>query len=148
MFGFKKRITPEEFGCTVNQWANEFLAVDACRSLATLFDGWLSSGIGQQFLGRNGISVAKQMLYLHLFTHCAVQAASTQFSQDTGRAITQGAIESFANTPEGYNFGTTYMTLEAVYRGRHKFDPSIERLSNPDYYWPLLPYPNAETPNT
>jgi hypothetical protein len=52
-------------------------------------------------------------------------------------------MTGFIKTPASYDFGTTYNALEAVYRGRHKFDPKIERLNNPNYHWPLLPYPDA-----
>lgn len=119
---------------------------DAAVSLAVLFDdfwGRDKSETGVQYLERHGIPASKTNLYIRLFAHCSVQAASTQFSQGTGRAITQGAMTGFAKTPEGYNFGTIYNALEAVYRGQHKFDPRIEALTNPDYYWPFLPYPNA-----
>jgi hypothetical protein len=119
---------------------------DAGVSLALLFDDFWdrdTSEKGEQYLARHGIPSSKTNLYVRLFIHCAVQAASTQFSQDTGRAITRGAMTGYKKTPEGYDFGTTYNALEAVYRGRHKFDPRIERLNNPNYHWPFLPYPNA-----
>jgi hypothetical protein len=96
-----------------------------------------------QYLERHGIPASKTNLYIRLFAHCAIQAASTQLSQDTGRAVTRGAMTGFQKTPEGYNFEITYSALEAVYRGRHKFDPRIEPLNNPNYHWPFLPYPSA-----
>jgi hypothetical protein len=147
MFGlFKKKISPEEFGRTATSWANEFLVNDAAVSLGRLFDDFSdrdTSLTGVQYLERHGIPASKTNLYIRLFAHCAVQAASTQFSQETGQAITRGAMTGFKITPEGYDFGTTYNALEAVYRGRHKFDPWIEPLNNPKYQWPFLPYPNA-----
>jgi hypothetical protein len=147
MFGlFKKKITPEEYGRIATSWGNEFLVNDAAVSLARLFDDFWDrdkSETGVQYLERQGIPASKTNLYISLFAHCAIQAASTQFSQHTGRAITQGAMTGFTKTPEGYDFGTTYNALEAVYRGRHKFDPRIEPLNNPNYYWRFLPYPNA-----
>ena len=147
MFGlFKKKISPEEFGRTVVSWGNEFLVNDAAVSLARLFDDFWDRDTtekGAQFLERHGIPASKQNLYIRLFAHCAVQAASTQFSQETGKEIAWGAMTNFAKAPEGYDFGTTYTALEAVYRGRHKFDRRIEPLSNPNYEWPFLPHPNA-----
>jgi len=147
MFGlFKTKISPEEFGRTATSWGNEFLVNDAALSLGRLFEDFFdrdTSLTGAQYLARHGIPEPKTNLYIRLFAHCAVQAASTQFSQDTGRAITQGAMTGFKKTPEGYDFGTTYNALEAVYRGHHKFDRRIEPLSNPNYHWPFLPYPNA-----
>jgi hypothetical protein len=52
-------------------------------------------------------------------------------------------MTGFIKTPEGYDFERIYNALEAVYRGRHKFDRRIEALNNPNYHWPFLPYPNA-----
>jgi hypothetical protein len=147
MFGlFKKKISPEEFGRIVVSWGNEFLVNDAAVSLARLFDDFWDRDTtekGAQFLERHGIPAPRQNLYIRLFAHCAVQAASTQFSQETGQAITRAAMAGFAKSPEGYDFAKTYTALEAVYRGRHKFDRRIEPLSNPNYVWPFLPYPNA-----
>ena len=143
---FKKKISPEEFGRTATSWANEFLVNDAAVSLGRLFDDFWdrdTSLTGVQYLERHGIPASKTNLYIRLFAHCAIQAASTQCSLDTGRAMTMGAMTGFTKTPEGYDFETTYNALEAVYRGRHKFDPRIEPLSNPNYAWPFLPYPNA-----
>jgi hypothetical protein len=147
MFGlFKQKITPEEFGRTATRWANEFLVNDAAVSLGRLFDDFWDrdkSETGEQYLERHGIPASKANLYIRLFAHCAIQAASTQFNQDTGRAITRGAMTGFKKAPEGYDFETTYNALEAVYHGRHKFDPRIEPLSNPNYEWSFLPYPKA-----
>jgi hypothetical protein len=147
MFGlFKTKIAPEEFGHYATKWANEFLANDAAVSLALLFDGFFNrdtSLSGVQYLEHHGIPASKTNLYIRLFTHCSVQAASTQFSQDTGRAITQGAMKGFIKTPEGYDFEGTFNALETVYRERHEFDPRIERLNNPNYHWPFLPNPRA-----
>jgi hypothetical protein len=147
MFGlFKKKITPEEFGRTATSWANEFLVNDAAVSLGRLFDDFWdrdTSLTGVQYLERHGIPASKTNLYIRLFAHCSIQAASTQFSQDMGRAITRGAMMGFAKMPEGYDFETNYDALEAVYCGRHKFSQRIELLSNPNYEWPFLPYPNA-----
>jgi len=147
MFGlFKKKITAEEFGRTATRWANEFLVNDAAASLGRLFDDFWdrdTSLTGVQYLERHGIPASKTNLYIRLFAHCAIQAASTQFDQDTGRAITRGAMTGFTKTPEGYDFETNYNALEAIYRGRHKFDPRIEPLSNPNYEWRFLPCPKA-----
>ena len=147
MFGlFKHKITPEKFGVTVVDWANEFLVMDAAVSLGLLFDDFFdrdTSLTGVQYLERHGIPASKTGLYIRLFAHCAIQAAATQFSHDTGRAITRGAVMAYKKMPEGYDFDTNYNALEAVYRGRHKFEPRIERLNNPKYHWPFLPFPNA-----
>jgi len=147
MFGlFKKKITPDEFGRVVVSWANEFFVNDAGLSLAHLFDDFWDDNRpdkGEQFLERMGIPAPKTNLYIRLFSHCAIHAASTQFSQEAGKAMTRGAMSNYAKTPAGYDFETTYNALEAVYRGRHKFDHGIEALSNPKFDFPFLPNPNA-----
>jgi hypothetical protein len=145
---FKKKIAPEEFGRTVLAWSNEFLVNDAAVSLAQLFDDFLDRDRdrlekGEQFLERHGIPASKQNLYIRVFAHCAIHAASTKFSQEVGKAIALGAMTGFAKTPTGYDFEATYNALEAVYRGRHKFDRTIEALSNPGFDFSILPYPNA-----
>ena len=48
-----------------------------------------------------------------------------------------------AKMQKGYNFETSYNALEAIYRGRHRFDPRIDALSNPKFDFPFLPNPNA-----
>ena len=147
MFGlFKKKISPEEFGRTVVSWANEFLVNDAAVSLGRLFDDFWdrdTSLTGVEYLERHGIPASKTNLYIRLFAHCAIQAASTQFSRDMRQAIARGAMTGFAKTPEGYDFEKIWYALEMIYHGRHKFDPRIGPLSNPKYDWPFLPYPNA-----
>jgi len=147
MFGFfKQKITPEELGHTATKWANEFLVNDAAVSLGLLFDDFWDrdkSLTPAQYLERHGIPPSKTHLYIRTFAHCSVQAASTQFNQDTGLAVTRGAMTSFKETPQGYDFETTYNALEAVYRGQRHFHPSIEALNNPNYHWPILPNPKA-----
>jgi hypothetical protein len=143
---FKKKITPEEFGRTALKLSNEFLVNDAAVSLGLLFDDFWDrdkAEQGEQFLERHGIPAPKQNLYIRTFAHCAVHAASTKFSQEVGKAIALGAMTGYAKTPAGYNFEATCGALEAVYRGRHKFDRRIEVLSNPGFDFTILPYPNA-----
>jgi hypothetical protein len=147
MFGFfKQKITPEELGHTATKWANEFLVNDAAVSLGILFDDFFDrdkSLTPAQYLECHGIPPAKTHLYIRTFAHCSVQAASTQFNQGTGRAVTRGAMAGFKETPHGYDFETTYNALEKIYRGHHHFQPKIEALDNPSYHWPILPNPKA-----
>lgn len=147
MFGlFKQKITPEEFGFTATKWANDFLVQDAAVSLGTLFDDFWDrdqSLTPAQYLERHGIPPSKTHLYIRTFAHCSVQAASTQLDQDMGRAVTRGAMTGFKETPQGYDFETTYDALDTLYRGCHHFPPRIEALDRPDYYWPILPNPKA-----
>jgi hypothetical protein len=99
MFGlFKKKISLEEFGRTVISWGNELLVNDAALSLARLFDDFWDRDTtekGAQFLERHGIPASNQNLYIRLFSHCAVQAASTQFSQEAGKSNRVGRDDKF-----------------------------------------------------
>jgi hypothetical protein len=56
--------------------------------------------------------------------------------------MTQGAISAFTSKPDGYDFGKTYTTLEAAYRGQHKFDWRVEPLNNLGAQFNWLPNPN------
>lgn len=118
MFGlFKKKATPGEMGYGVLHYTAEFLAADAGQSLGMRFDGYDASGGWANSLERKGITVPTQKLYFRLFTHCAIQAACTQFDEAMRRAITQGAMESFTEKLDGYSFETTYTTLRQSIAG-------------------------------
>jgi hypothetical protein len=143
---FKKKITPDEFGRAAASWANEFLVNDGAVSLARLFDDFWDDNRpdnGEQFLDRMGIPPPKTNLYIRLFSHCAIHAASTQFGQEVGKAITRGAMSNYVKTPAGYDFETTYSALDAIYSGRLRFDPRIDALNNPGFDFPVLPNPNS-----
>ena len=57
--------------------------------------------------------------------------------------MTQGAMAAFVDKLDGYDFELTYTTLEAVYRGQHKFDRRVEPLSNLKAQIHFLPNPNV-----
>jgi hypothetical protein len=78
---FKEKVTPSAFGQIIVQWANDFFAADALRSLAMRFEDWDGSRGWGGFLESKGVSVATMKLYGRLYAHCAVQAACTQFTQ-------------------------------------------------------------------
>jgi hypothetical protein len=148
MFGlFKKHLKPEELGAGIVQYAHEFLAADANRSLGLMYDDWDGSKGWAKFLESKGMPRAMLQLHYRLFTHCSVQAASSQFSRNIGRAITQGAVVSFAGNVTGYNFESTYNSLEHIYCGQHRFDGRIERLSNGGLQMPGFHMPNIAVLN-
>lgn len=149
VFGlFKKKATPEEFGHAVFHLASDFLASDAGRSLGMRFENWDGSDGWSNFLTRKGMPMAAQKLHYRLFSHCAVQAVCTQFDAGTSKGITRGAtVTAFSSAPDGYNFETTYATLEAAYRGQHKFDRRVEPLSNVDAHINFLPNQNVGVVN-
>jgi hypothetical protein len=141
---FKKKVTPEEFGQAITHLVKGPLSSDALRSLGTRFEDFDASSGWAVFLERKGVSRSVQSLYCVLFIHCAIQAACTQFDEATRHVIVHGAtIDSFASTPDGYDFQEIYEELEAIYRGRLKFDQRLEPLSNSDFQFPYLPNPNA-----
>ncbi len=152
MFGlFKQKVTPTEFGQAILYLVEEFLASDAGRSLGMRFPNWLDRADASEgwspFLERNGVSVSIQKLNFILYTHCAIQAACTQFEEEVRREVTQGAIECFKKNIIGYDFKTTYNTLEAAYKGQHKFDQRIQPLSNPGATINFLPDPKVGVVN-
>ena len=52
-------------------------------------------------------------------------------------------MAGFKNKIDGYDFETTYETLDAAYRGEHEFGPRLEPLSNFDAQLNFLPNPNV-----
>lgn len=141
---FKKKVTPGEFGHAALHLAGEFLFADAGRSLAMRFEDFDGSKGWTNFLERQGVPIPAQRLYNRLFAHCAFQAACTGFNYSTSRDVTEGAaIASFADKPDGYDFGTTYNTLQSAYHGHHTFDTRVVLLSNFHAQLDNLRLPNA-----
>jgi hypothetical protein len=143
---FKKKITSDEFGRLTASWANEFLVNDGAVSLSRFFDEFYDKDRerdGEQFLDRMGVPPPKTNLYIRLFSHCAIQAASTQFGRKVGKAITMGAMSNYVKTPTGYDFESTYSALDAIYSGRHRFGVEYDALSNPGFDFPVLPNPDS-----
>ena len=119
---FKKKVTPNEFGQVIVQWSADFLASDAGRSSGMHFDNYDASDGWGKFLERRGMPHSLLRLHFMLYTHCALQAASTEFDEGKRRGITQGAISGALQVkPDGYDFDAMYITLEAVYRGHHNW---------------------------
>lgn len=133
MFGlFKKPITASQFGEGIAQYTHEFLSGDSARALGMSFEDFDGSRGWAPFLEKKGIGLPFQKLHYRLWTHCAVQAVCTQFEQQIGRVITRGAMEAFSEKIAGYDFDSTYDTLEGRYTGKQTFDPKIEALDAPD----------------
>jgi hypothetical protein len=148
MFGlFKQKVNAKDFGYCIVDVEREIIAVEAGRSLGMRFDDFDATDGWSKFLEYKGMSIPIQKLHFRLFMHCGVQAAGTQFEANTRRAITQGAIAGFANKPDGYDFETTYATLEAIYGGQHKFDQRVASLSNRGSQIHFLPNGNAGVSN-
>lgn len=139
---FKKRATPDEFGHAVLYLAVDWLEADAGQSLGMRFENFDGSEGWGKFLESQGISIPTQKLYFRHFAHCALQAASTQFDEATGRGITQGAMTGFKSKIDGYDFETAYRTLAAAYRGEHEFAPRVEALQA-TFEIPFLPDPDV-----
>lgn len=145
MFGlFKKQITPQEFGHALFEWTWEFLSTDCGRAIGmAMFNDFDARGGIANFLTGKGIPLEKQKLHFRLYTHCTIQAACTPLSEPMRRAITGGAITGGFKSSPDYDFEKTYTTLEAAYRGQHKFDARVEQLKNLDAQLAFLPNPNA-----
>jgi hypothetical protein len=61
--------------------------------------------------------------------------------------VALGEMNGFASHIEGYDFDSTYETLNAAYQGRHRFSPLVESLSNSEARQTFLRYPNASVVN-
>lgn len=145
MFGlFKKQATLEECGYGIFHLAFDPLSSDCCRSLGARFQDFDARGGISKFLESKSVPIEEQKLYFRLFTHCAVQAVCTQFNEGKRRSITRGAITNgFPTKIDEYDFETTYGTLEATFRGQHRFGPAVEPLNNPSAQISWLPNSNV-----
>jgi hypothetical protein len=137
---FKKTLTPEQLGNYVAKSANDLLAREAGKSLGMTFDNCDASDGPWNFL----IRTEALSLYYILFAHSSVQAAATDFDTDRRKRITRGAADGALQVaPKGYDFTSTYNSLEDIYRGAYTFDRRLEPLSNPDTQFDYLPNPNV-----
>lgn len=144
MFGlFKKKVSAAEFGQGVMHLSHETIASDAGRALGTRFDDFDASNGWAKFLEQRGVSLPLQKLHFRLYAHCALQAAATQFGEQTARDLTSGAMSGFTCGIEGYDFEPIYRTLANAYRGEHTFSPHVDVLCNPEAQMTFLPNPNA-----
>jgi hypothetical protein len=145
MFGlFKKQITPDEFGHALFEWTWEFLSTDSGRALGSaMFDDFNASAGIANFLQGKGIPLETLKLHFLLYTHATVQATCTPMDERTRRAVTRGVIRGGFKDRSDYDFQKTYSTLEAAYRGQHKFDSEVQSLSNPDARVAFLPNPSV-----
>ena len=137
---FKKKASPEDFGYSVLALADNWLLADAGQSLALRFDDFDASMGWPTFLERKGVTAPLGKFYARLYSHCAIQGTCTQFDAHTRRAMTQGAISAYRNKQEGYDFESTFSTLEAAYHGKHRFGGSIDALSNDGARLLFVPY--------
>jgi len=132
MFGLGKETIPvEEFGLWVLKYADGFISNDACRSLAVWFpEGYDASNGWVPVFERHNIAISTVKLYLRQYTHCVLQSVFKAYPEAQRRAMVQGAISALEETPPGYEFGRTFNSLEAVFDGSYRFDPSIEPLND------------------
>lgn len=154
MFGlFKQQISPTEFGQGIMQLAHDFMSSDSARAVAMRLEGWddhNGSTGWSGFIERKGIPMQTQKLHYKLWAHCAVQGTCTQVDADKRRAITRGAMDALSNGAwalKDYDFVRSYDALENIYRGQHKFDPTIESLTNPGVMASYLPNPKTAVLN-
>src|SRR4051812_21053119 len=105
----KSRSTLEEFGHSIFHLAAGPLSSDGCRSLGARFSDFDARGGMSKFLEAKGMPIERQKLSFLLFTHCAIQAACTQFGEGKRQAITRGAITGgFTSKIDGSDFEKTY----------------------------------------
>jgi hypothetical protein len=132
MFGFKKSVTPDQFGEGVLYLANDYITSDASRSLGARFENYDASKGWIPVFQAHGVPIPTVKLYHLLYTHAALQTHFKSFSLADRQAMTRGAMANIADKPAAYDFGKTFNELEASLSDRYIFDPSIAALSNPE----------------
>jgi|SRR5665213_2167268 len=139
MFGFKKSVTPDQFGEAVLYYANDFISADASRSLGARFENYDASKGWLPVFEANGVPIPTVKLYHLFYTHAVLQTHFKSFSLAHRQAMARGAMKNIANKPPAYDFGKTFSGLEAAFSGQYKFDPSVATLQNAD----ALPIPGV-----
>ncbi|MEI9902459.1 MAG: hypothetical protein WDN31_22900 [Hyphomicrobium sp.] len=139
MFGFKKTISPDEFGQGVFVLARDWIASDAGRALGMRFDDFDGSDGWAPYLERQGVSLETQKLHFRLFSHCVLQAAFSQFPSPLQHAMTRGGMQCFLSPIAGYDFDHAYADLDAAFRGAFKFDSQVSQLDHPEAAITFLP---------
>ncbi|MBR0832019.1 hypothetical protein JQ612_02350 [Bradyrhizobium manausense] len=130
MFGFKKSVTPDQFGEGVLYFANDFITADASRSLGARFENYDASKGWVPVFQANGVPIPTVKLYHLFYTHAVLQAYFRGSLQAHRLAITRGAMSNIADKPAAYDFGKTFNDLEAAFDGRYQFDPNVAALRN------------------
>ena len=132
MFGFKKSVSPDQFGEGVLYFANNLIAADASRSLGARFENHDASKGWVPVFQANGVPIPTVKLYHLFYTHAVLQTHFKSFSLAHRQAMTRGAMSNIADKPAGYDFGKTFNDLEAAFDDRYKYDASVASLRNPE----------------
>lgn len=140
---FKKKVSPTEFGQGIIQLAAGWLWNDAGRTLGMRFEDFDGSQGWPYFLRQKGMDDSFIQLYSCVFAHCALQAACSSFGDETAHAVTLGAMKSLARPPSGYSADMTYIEVARVYSGEHRLHSSVANLTNPNFFVPFIPKPEA-----
>lgn len=130
MFGFKKSVTPEQFGEGVLHFASDYIYQDALRSLGARFENYDASKGWLPVFQANGVSVDTVKLYYLYYTHAVLQMNFKSFSLTQRQAMTRGAMANIADKPASYDFSKTFNELEDAFNDHYKFDPSVAPLRN------------------
>jgi hypothetical protein len=143
MFGFKKKVSVDQFGFGVLQFASSFVSTDCGRSLGMRFENYDASQGWSNFLQSVGVPIPALKLYHRLYTHSVLQTAFTQFDSAQRRMMTQGAMDGIQDRPADYDFLKIVNALETAYKGHYSFSPTVQSLANPEARLTFLPNPNA-----
>jgi hypothetical protein len=125
MFGFKKTVTPDQFGMGVLHFANDFIAADASRSLGARFENYDASNGWFPVFRANGVPIPTVELYRLFYTHAVLQTHFKSFSLTHRNAMVRGAMTLISDKHAAYDFGKTFNDLEAAYSDQYKCDPSV-----------------------
>jgi len=140
---FQKKVSVDQFGFGVLQFASSFVSTDCGRSLGMRFENYDASQGWSNFLQSVGVPIPALKLYHRLYTHSVLQTAFTQFDSAQRRMMTQGAMDGIQDRPADYDFLKTVNALETAYKGHYSFSPTVQSLANPEARLTFLPNPNA-----
>jgi hypothetical protein len=134
MFGFKKSVTPSDFGQATLYYATTFITADASRSLGSRFENYDASRGWVAVFQANGVPISTVKLYHLFYAHAVLQCNFKSFPLAHRQAMTRGAMANIADKPTAYDFGKTFTDLEAAFDDQYKFDPSVAYLRGPDVH--------------
>lgn len=132
MLGFKKSVTPDEFGQAVLSCANDLIVADASRSLGERFDNCDASKGWIPVFQAHGVPIPIVKLYRLYYTHSVLQTHFRSFSVTHRKEMTRGAMANILTKPASYDFEKIFSDLEATFDGLYKFDASVDPLRNPE----------------
>ena len=125
----RKKATPGDFGQLVAHYSREFINHDALMAVRMVhYDIVGRIENPHEYLQSKGFSQDMQRIYGRIYTHCTLQAISTQFNSRIRYEFVKGGVSLFKKDPHLYDFDEVYDRLHRSYRSEHVFRARIEAL--------------------